>query len=218
MRYARPIVALLLWASSLSLQAVELRWNLAGIEKRSYHAAMEVDITGSFDKLEPERLISDSSEFDKVIARLKRLPLKNEYMHYRAYLKGLDSGRAIRVRMVGVPVEFAGEVVDEREAERRELVDLYTDIIRLQGDMDLTGDSSNLTFYRSPNERNLMTEYFYLPKEDVVVGDHWRLPVKFIELGPGFFRAGVGNAQSSDTHCRQALCPRCCSGVALSRQ
>jgi hypothetical protein len=66
--------------------------------------------------------------------------------------------------MIGVPVAFEGEVSDEREAELREIVNLNINIISLQGDMDLSGDNADLTFYRSIRERNTMTQFFYLPK------------------------------------------------------
>jgi len=65
--------------------------------------------------------------------------------------------------------------------------------------MDLSGDSADLTFYRLPRERNIMTQLFYLPKNDVTAGDHWQLPVKLLELGPGFF------AQETATHNRVTL-------------
>jgi hypothetical protein len=191
MSYYTTLLTLFLWA--LPLQAVELRWNPDGIERLVYKAAAEIDITDKLGKLEAERWISDPTEFNKIISRLKRLPLKDEYMHYRTHLKRLDNGRAIRVQMIGVPVVFKGEAADEREEEQRKLIDFLAGDIRLQGDMDLSGDSADLTFYRWFKERNIMTQFFYLPKDDVAVGDHWRLPIKLVELGPGSFVQEAAN-------------------------
>jgi hypothetical protein len=74
MRYYTTLIALLLW--TLPLQAVELRWNPDGIEKLVYKVASELDITDKLGELEPERWITEPAEFDKIIAKLKRLPLK----------------------------------------------------------------------------------------------------------------------------------------------
>jgi hypothetical protein len=185
MRTLAKLIAVFIWA--LPLHAVELRWNPDGIEKLIYRTAVEADITGELGKLEPERWISEPVELDKIIAKLKRLPLKEEYMHYRTHLERLDKGRAIRVRMIGVPVALEGDAVDERETELRERITAFTGAIMVQGDMDLSGDSAELTFYRVPGERATLTQFFYLPKGDVVIGDHWRQPITFIEQGPGFF-------------------------------
>jgi len=106
-----------------------------------------------------------------------------------------------------MPARFKGEPADEREAKLHDLADLFNGTIRLQGDMDLTGNSAELTFYRAPKERNIMTQFFYLPRGDVSVGDHWPLPVQPIELGAGFF------VQEGTIHNRVTL-----TGVTLSGQ
>jgi hypothetical protein len=194
MSYLSHLIVLLVWVVTSPALAVELRWNPHEIEKVFYKAAAEIDITDKLGDLEPQRWIADPNEFDKILERLKRLPLKEEYMHYRSRQKSLDNGRIIRVQMVGVPIEFEGEAANERDAELRERVAVLTNAIMLQGDMDLFGDSANLTFYRSPKERNIMTQLFYLPRSDAAIGDHWRLPIRLLGLGPGFF------AQETSSH------------------
>jgi hypothetical protein len=124
---------------------------------------------------------------DGVIKQLKSMPLPEAYFHYRTRLKKIDNGRAIRVQMVGVPVKFQGTPMNDVELELRQRVEALTNAIMLQGDMDVYGNSADLTFYRLPKERNILTQFFYLPTGNVTVGDSWMLPVKFIELGPGIF-------------------------------
>jgi len=111
MSFSPPLVVALLFLCAIPLPApaVELRWNPDESEKVVYKTAAEIDITGKLGDLEPQRWIADPAEFNKTLEKLKRLPLKEGYMHYRSRLKKLHNGRSIRVRMVGVPIEFKGE-------------------------------------------------------------------------------------------------------------
>lgn len=94
------LIILLSCALPSPVLAVELRWNPDAIDKLVYKSAVEADITGRLGELEPGRWIADPDEFDRIIAKLKRLPLKDEYRHYRTYPKKPDNGRGIRVRML----------------------------------------------------------------------------------------------------------------------
>jgi hypothetical protein len=187
MRSIPRLITLLIGLLPLSTLAVELRWNSGDIEKLTYKTALEADITGVLGELDSASWGSNPAEFDRVIERLKTLPLKDEYMHFRTQFKPLDGGRGIRVRMIGVPVTFDGAPADEQEAELREKISAFVGALYVKGDMDRQGRSRDLTFYRVPTERQTLTQFFYLPEGDLTVGDHWRLPVNFIVLGPGFF-------------------------------
>jgi hypothetical protein len=165
-----------------------LRWNPNNLEKIAYKAAMEADVTDILKGIQADEMISEPFRLDRAISALKKIPLDDKYMHYRSRFQSRNNGESIRARLIGVPIKFEGEPADEKEAQMRELIKMYTHAIRLQGDMDLSGDSADLTFYRAPKERNIMTQFFYLPKDDVNVGDYWSLPVTFfIELGPGIY-------------------------------
>ena len=180
--------------SSGTARAVELVWHSEDLGKLDYAAAAEVDVTGLLGELNTEEWQTNQSAYLAVIERLKQLPLPETYLHYRAHLNARDNGKAIRVKIVGVPVKFTEKPKDEQEMAVRDRIDAFANAIMLQGDMDMSGNSADLTFYRTPKERNILTQFFYLPTGNVSVGDHWELPVKYIELGPGIF------VQSSSRH------------------
>lgn len=194
MKLAAYAVLLTMMVATGPAQAVELVWHPEVLDKLEYAAAAEIDVSGLLGELNTEEWQTNQSAYLAAIDRLKQLPLPDMYLHHRAHFKALDNGKAIRVQLVGVPVTFNEEPKDEHEMDMRDRIDAFTNAIMLQGDMDLSGNSADLTFYRSFSERNIMTQFFYLPNGEISVGDHWQLPVQYIELGPGIF------VQSSSRH------------------
>lgn len=181
------LLVLLISGLGLSVHAAELRWNPHTLQSLNYKAAADIDITGELGALNPATWLDNPSKFQEIIYKLKTLPLPKAYLHYRLHLQPIREGKAFRARMAGVPVKFDGKPANARERELQQRIQALTSAIMLQGDMDLSGDSAELTFYRSPKERNILTSFFYLPKQPVEVGDHWPLPVNLIETGPGIF-------------------------------
>jgi len=172
---------------SIPAHAVELRWKAKGIEKLDYETTADTDITGQLGNFTHIEWVNDTAKLEKLIDKLKDFPIPAPYMHYRMHLKSIRDHKAIRATMVGVQVKYKSKSEDEKIIALRQRIDALTNAIMMQGDFDLFGDSANLTFYRIPNERNILTTFFYLPKREVSVGEHWSLPVKLIELGPGIF-------------------------------
>lgn len=187
MRPGGMLLAWVLMAMSTPGASVELRWDVEKVAQREYKAAMEVDVTGELGGIGSANRKISREALSGIVQDMKRLSFPEAYYHYRTRFESIRNGDALRVRLVGVPVALEGEPSNRKELELSHRTSALTNAIMLQGDIDSSGDGTELTFYRNTKERNVLTQLFYLPKGEVAPGETWVLPVKLGEFGPGIF-------------------------------
>ncbi len=182
----------MLWIFSLyfafSVQvvsAVELRWNPDTVRGIHYRTVLELPITDDVAVLDFNLLTNDPDLLAHEIDKIREMPINIEQLHVRATLTPNINNDVLRVEMVGIPMAFEGEPKNAEEQEFRHRVGAFAGTIQMHIDMDLSGNSHELSFYRSQRERNATTMLLYLPQKKVEVGDRWSIPVQLLTLGSG---------------------------------
>lgn len=187
MNSIKSIVIVIVISFTSPLKAVELKWKIDQEQEKTFHAIGEWDITNQFNQIGLPQWPGHFSEFAAFSEQLKNIKIPKEYYHYKLDLHMHKDSQAIRAKMAGIPVKFNSDPKNDMELELRERVSALQNAIMLQGDFDTVGNSSELTFYRTQKERNILTMFFQLPAGDISIGDEWSLPINLIETGPGIF-------------------------------
>lgn len=82
------------------------------------------------------------------------------------------------------PITYIREAKTEFEKNRRVALRNTEGMLQLRALINSSGDISS--YYLKQNQKNVLSMLFQLPTEKVSLGDTWKIPVNFIELGNGF--------------------------------